>query len=99
MWLTGVLYGIDRSIPTADARRFRNVLAIFPHADDETVNCGRYTSAWARNGAKVTLMVLTNGERGNPRGEVDEALRRTRRASAASGGHPRHQCCDPAGLW
>ncbi len=80
VWLTGVLYSIDCSIPTADVRRFRNVLAIFPHADDETVNCGGALRAWARNGAKVTLLVLTNGERGNPRGEVDEALRSTRRA-------------------
>ena len=80
VWLTGVLYGNDFSVPTSDVRRFRNVLAIFPHADDETVNCGGALRAWARNGATVTLLVLTNGERGNRRGEVDESLKRTRQA-------------------
>lgn len=80
VWLTGVLYGNDFSVPTSDVRRFRNVLAIFPHADDETVNCGGALRAWARSGATVTLLVLTNGERGNRRGEVDESLKRTRQA-------------------
>jgi LmbE family N-acetylglucosaminyl deacetylase len=63
-------------------RDFRNVLAIFPHADDETVNCGGTLRRFASAGAIVTLLLLTAGERGNPAGEPDVALAEIRKREA-----------------
>ena len=34
--MAAVLLITDRSVPVRDPRRFKNVLAVFPHADDET---------------------------------------------------------------
>lgn len=55
----------DLSVPAAGARRYRNVLAVFAHADDEVVCCGGSLHRLARLGARVTLVILTEGERGS----------------------------------
>lgn len=60
----------------------RNVLAIFPHADDETVNCGGTLRRLSTAGARVTLLLLTAGERGNPAGVADTTLAETRKREA-----------------
>ncbi len=65
-----------------DVRRYKNVLAVFPHADDETVTCGGTLRRFADTGATVTLLLLTAGERGNPRGVVDPALKAVRHREA-----------------
>ena len=72
--MAAVLLITDRSIPLRDPRRFKNVLAVFPHADDETVHCGGSLARFAETGASVTLLLLTGGERGNPAGVIDPAL-------------------------
>lgn len=59
--------------------RFRNVLAVFPHPDDETISCGASLRCFADAGARVTLVLLTGGERGNPSGVPDPALKAARR--------------------
>src|SRR3954469_20072383 len=40
LWMTGFLLVTDFSVPLRDARQFKNVLVIFPHADDEAITCG-----------------------------------------------------------
>jgi LmbE family N-acetylglucosaminyl deacetylase len=60
-------------------RHFKNVLVVFPHADDETVTCGGTIRRLADEGATVTLMLLTGGELGNPTGTLDLGLKATRR--------------------
>ena len=40
IWLAGILFTTDLAVPVRDLRRFKNVLIVFSHADDETVNCG-----------------------------------------------------------
>ncbi|TMF57166.1 MAG: PIG-L family deacetylase [Chloroflexi bacterium] len=77
--MAAVLLITDRSIPLRDPRRFKNVLAVFPHADDETVHCGGSLARFAEAGARVTLLLLTGGERGNPEGTIDPALKAVRR--------------------
>ena len=72
--MAAVLLITDRSVPVRDPRRFKNVLAVFPHADDETVHCGGSLARFAETGAIVTLLLLTRGERGNPAGENGELL-------------------------
>jgi LmbE family N-acetylglucosaminyl deacetylase len=88
LWGGGVLLATDLSVPAVDPRAYRNVLAVFPHADDEVVCCGGTLHRLARLGARVTLVVLTRGERGTPTGALDPGLgtvrEREARAAAAT---------------
>jgi LmbE family N-acetylglucosaminyl deacetylase len=86
VWAAGVLLTTDLSVPAIDARRYRNVLAVFPHADDEVVCCGGTLHRLAGLGARVTLVLLTRGERGTRSGAPDPALGtvRSREARAAA---------------
>jgi len=86
MWGGGVLLSTDLSVPAVDARRYRNVLAVFPHADDEVVCCGGTLHRLAGLGARVTLVVLTRGERGTRTGELDPALGTVREREALAAG-------------
>jgi LmbE family N-acetylglucosaminyl deacetylase len=61
-----------------DLRRFRTVLLVFPHADDEAVTCGGTIRRLADYGAAISLILLTAGERGNPKGVPDPALKEIR---------------------
>jgi LmbE family N-acetylglucosaminyl deacetylase len=83
VWAAGALYATDRSVPAVDpAERRRRVLAVFPHADDETVTCGGTLARLARSGCHVTLVVLTRGERGHAAGTPCERLAEVRTAEA-----------------
>jgi len=82
LWLAGIVAACDLSVPPAGVRGFRNVLAVFPHADDETVNCGGVIHLLSSSGSSVTLLLLTAGERGNRAGVTDDALKAVRRREA-----------------
>lgn len=64
LWLTGFLLATDFSIPSRNARQFRRILVIFPHADDEAVTCGGFLHRVTRSERAITLAVLTKGEKG-----------------------------------
>ena len=82
IWLAGILFTTDLAVPVRDVRRYKNVLIVFPHADDETVNCGGAIRRFSTAGATVTLLLLTGGERGNPEGTPDASLKAIRRREA-----------------
>jgi LmbE family N-acetylglucosaminyl deacetylase len=82
VWVLGVLFTSDLGVPIGDVRRFKNVLVIFPHADDETVSCGGSIRKMATCDAHVTLVLLTGGECGNPAGMPDMQLKHARRREA-----------------
>jgi len=86
LWAGGVLLATDLSVPGIDPRPYRSVVAVFPHADDEVVCCGGTLHRLAGLGARVTLVVLTRGERGTPTGALDPGLGtvREREARAAA---------------
>ena len=81
LWMAGFLVVTDFSVPLRDARQFRHVLVIFPHADDEAITCGGVLHHLSAGGSAVTLVLLTKGERG-PRATHDGNLKdiRTREA-------------------
>lgn len=79
VWVGGVIATTDLTVPAIGKLRKKRVLAVFAHADDETVNCGGTINRFSRSGAAVTLIVLTSGERGNPEGRPDDALKEIRR--------------------
>ncbi len=82
LWLVGIIATTDLAVPLRGVRRFKNVLAVFPHADDETVNCGGALHRFSTFGASVTLLLLTAGERGNPGGTLDPSLKVIRQREA-----------------
>jgi LmbE family N-acetylglucosaminyl deacetylase len=82
VWASGMLLATDLSVPAIDLRPHRSVLAIFPHADDEVVCCGGTLHRLAGLGARVTLVVLTRGERGTPTGALDPGLGTVREREA-----------------
>lgn len=82
LWAGALLFTTDRRVPRGDIRRFKHVVAVFPHADDETVTCGGTLHRFAASGALVTLVLLTGGERGNPAGVMQAELADRRRAEA-----------------
>src|SRR5260370_2053669 len=86
LWMTGFRVVPDFSVPLRDARQFRHVLAIFPHADDEAITCGGFLRHVSRGGGVVTLVILTKGERGTPNAALDVGLEdiRTREARAVA---------------
>lgn len=84
LWLACVIAIADLAAPLVNVRNFKNVLAIFAHADDETINCGGAISRFTRAEATVTIILLTAGERGNPHGLADTSLKAIRRSEAES---------------
>jgi len=72
----------DLSVPLRNARQFKHILVIFPHADDEAVTCAGTLHHLAVGGNVVTLVLLTQGERGTEDAILDVSLKdiRTREA-------------------
>ncbi len=85
-WMTGFLFTTDFSVPLRNARQYKKVLVIFPHADDEAITCGGFLHRAAKGGSAITLVLLTKGEKGTPMATRNPALKdiRTREAQAAS---------------
>jgi LmbE family N-acetylglucosaminyl deacetylase len=81
-WSAGVVFTTVWSIPRGDLRRFKSVLVVFPHPDDETVSCGGTLNRFSQAGSSVTVLLLTRGERGNAAGTLDPALGEIRNAEA-----------------
>lgn len=75
LWLIGVIVVNDLSIPSKKIKKFKNVLFIYPHADDEVLNSGGLIRALSRQGSAVTLVILTKGEKGKPDGKYDGTLK------------------------
>ncbi len=86
IWIVGVFYANDFSLPSKNVSEFKNVLVIFPHADDEVLNAGGLIHTLSENKSNVTLVILTKGEKGNADAHYDEKLKeiRTNEAQEAS---------------
>jgi len=73
--------------PTVDLPIPARVLAIGAHPDDVEFGCGATLAKWARSGADVELLVLTDGSKGSwdPGTDVAELaeIRRTEQRAAA----------------
>ena len=82
LWIAGFAATTDLSVQPADVRTFKNVLAVFAHADDETVTCGGTIRRLASSGARVSLLLLTAGERGNASRAEDPDLKAVRQREA-----------------
>jgi LmbE family N-acetylglucosaminyl deacetylase len=66
------------------------VLIIAPHPDDEVVGCGGIILKYLNQGAKVTIVVVTNGEYGN---FAQESINRQIECTEAWSGHQNIDIC------
>jgi LmbE family N-acetylglucosaminyl deacetylase len=85
-WLTGFLWVTDISVPSRETCRFRRLLAIFPHPDNEAVTCGGFLHRASKSGCLVTLAILTKGERGGTHPSFEPNLKFVRSAEAQAAG-------------
>lgn len=62
----------------------KRILTIFPHPDDAETAAGGTLTIWARQGHRITLCVLTEGDKGtaDPTLPAEELVRRRRREQA-----------------
>ncbi len=63
-WLFCFFYQHDFSIPLFDPTRYKKVLAIFPHPDDEVATIGGTLQYLSSQGSSVSLLTMTHGEAG-----------------------------------
>lgn len=77
IWLAAFLYLNDFSVPRPRLSRFRRVLVVFPHPDDEVLTAGGFLQILPP-GTKTTLLLLTKGERGTPDAHLDPDLKKIR---------------------
>jgi LmbE family N-acetylglucosaminyl deacetylase len=81
VWTAAFFYLNDFSLPDADLSRYRRILLVFPHPDDEVLTAGGLI---AKNHARAHtfLLLLTKGERGTPDAHLSEELKTIRAAEA-----------------
>lgn len=79
LWVFAFVYVNDFSVQTKSlndiSSKYKSVLIIFPHADDEALSSGGLISELSRKGVAVYWEISTKGERGNETAFVDEKLK------------------------
>lgn len=73
-YLTALAYISDFSVKSIKLARYRKILAIFPHPDDEVFTCGGLMCL----NENSTLLVLTKGEKGTPDAHIEGSLKELR---------------------
>ncbi|MGH7641828.1 MAG: PIG-L deacetylase family protein [Candidatus Dormibacteria bacterium] len=83
IWSAGFLVVNDFAVASRSPSRPLRTMAVFPHADDETITSGGTISRLARLGGPVALLLLTQGELGTPDGQGRPGLVEEREQEAA----------------
>ncbi len=78
LWVLLVLFLNDFSVPTRSIQKYKRVLIVFPHPDDEAKSMAGTIKKYTEQGSKVTLLLLSKGERGTPDASEDLSLKRIR---------------------
>ncbi len=79
VWIIGWYISNDMSVSTKTISSYKNVLVIYPHPDDETLASGGIIKNFIDQGSKTTLIVLTQGEKGNDDAHLDISLKQIRK--------------------
>ena len=79
-WLALAFFNTEAGVETQHPKHIKRALIIFPHPDDEALSCGGTIKLLQRQGAEVTLAVLTLGERGTKDGSASKKLAKVRSA-------------------
>lgn len=82
IWVVAFFLVNDLTLPSKDISSFKNVLVIFPHADDEVLSAGGLIRKLASRNSNITYLILTKGEKGTERGILDLRLKDIRTTEA-----------------
>ena len=77
-WVIGFFISNDLTVQNRSIKKYKNILIIYPHPDDETLASGGITKNFSNQGSNVTLIVLTRGEKGNDDAHLDTSLKKIR---------------------
>ncbi len=77
-WLYGFYISNDLSVKNGDLTKYKNMLVVYPHPDDETLASGGIIRNFSDLQRDVTLIVLTRGEKGNDDAHLDNSLKKIR---------------------
>ena len=77
-WLIGFIISNDLSVPNGEIKKYKKILIVYPHPDDETLASGGITKNFVDQGSDVSLIVLTRGEKGNDDAHLDTTLKNIR---------------------
>ena len=74
-WLVAFHFISDLRVPTLPIEKYKKILVIFPHPDDEVLSCGGLLGLAAAHKKHSTLVLLTQGECGTPDAHEDRSLK------------------------
>ncbi len=77
-WLIGFIISNDLSVPNGEIKKYKKILIVYPHPDDETLASGGILKNFVDQGSDVTLIVLTRGEKGTDDAHLDTTLKKIR---------------------
>lgn len=77
LWFVGFIIRTDFSVPDAILNKYKRILVIFPHPDDEALTTGGLIRK-----SHAVLHLLTKGERGTVQGRANKSQRLTRSKEA-----------------
>lgn len=89
-WLGLFFYINDLKVGSEDidalSQKYKKILIIFPHADDEVLSMGGFLKSISDEGSEISWLLLTKGGKGNPSGTLDENLKdiRVKEAQASA---------------
>ncbi|MCA9371791.1 PIG-L family deacetylase [Candidatus Woesebacteria bacterium] len=78
VYALAVLTVNDFSILSGSIDRYKHILVLFPHPDDEVFSCGGTIKQAVKKGIRVTVATMTKGEKGTPDGHEELSLKTTR---------------------
>jgi LmbE family N-acetylglucosaminyl deacetylase len=78
-WIFGFFISNDFSVKNGHIQKFKKILIIFPHPDDETLAAGGLIRSLTDQRSNVIVVVLTKGEKGNDDAHIDLTLKDTRK--------------------
>ena len=58
--------------------RHNNILVLAPHPDDDVIGCGGILDIYQKKGAKITIVYMTDGRKGNPNYDEDRLVLKRR---------------------
>lgn len=73
-WILSFLFLNDLTLPTKQIQKYKKVLVVYPHPDDELLTVG---GLMAEN-KNTMLLILTKGEKGTPDAHIDLNLKAIR---------------------
>ncbi len=82
MWTIGFFISNDFNVPNGSINEFKNILIIYPHADDEALTVGGIAGIAKGSKINTTLVILTKGEKGTPKAQLNGQLKEIRTKEA-----------------